>query len=79
MYQQELFQFCNKTLKCDHKCKGVAGEQGCLPCFKTAECIESVSDLASTDSESNSFHGEVEETELCSICYKCELGEKPCV
>ena len=33
------FQFCNKQLECGHNCKGVAGENECLPCLK-AECIQ---------------------------------------
>ena len=38
------FRFCGKTLDCGHDCKGVEGENDCLPCLKP-ECIQQAIDL----------------------------------
>ena len=133
---------CNESLKCGHKCKGVAGESRCLPCLNS-ECISKAlrkqnndSTSCSSDASEDSTRSDEEETnsaclaylkrvellasqsmlhvvsaeptqfelqdeemnetekdfafetpllesaaetELCGICFTCELGEEACV
>lgn len=57
--------FCRKVKNCKHQCTGVKGESKCLPCLEPG-CIPAKSRLP-------------EKTELCSICYTCELAEEPSV
>ena len=65
--EEPALAFCEKTHEsCGHACKGVTKEKRCLPCLKPA-CAE----------KSGHFEG-VNEEELCTICYTCELGEEPC-
>ena len=85
------FFLCGLTLPCGHECKGVAGESSCLPCLN-AECIEAaqaqVSDRSQESDDMNRSAPEnnaipllssAAESELCGICFTCELGEEACV
>jgi hypothetical protein len=63
---EAAFAFCSKTLECGHACKGVQNEKKCLPCLN-ADCAQAA----------GYFEG-VNEDELCTICYTCELGAEAC-
>ena len=57
--------FCRKVKECKHQCLGVKGESTCLPCLEPA-CIPANS-------------RDTPKTEMCCICYTCELSEEPSV
>ena len=57
--------FCREEMACGHRCEGVLDEEKCLPCLQP-ECIPEGSILP-------------ERSELCNICYTCELNEEPSV
>ena len=63
---KQMFQFCDKQLKCGHRCKGVCGEEKCLPCLDI-EC----------EHESHYQKG-IDEFQRCKICMKYELGADAC-
>ena len=58
-------KFCNKTHECGHRCGGVRGEEECLPCLQSC-CNEGTKNLP-------------DKSDLCEICYTCDLGEEPTV
>ena len=62
---EKPLEFCDKTHKCGHACKGVSRERRCLPCINE-ECAEKVGHFEGTN-----------ENELCTICYTQELGAEP--
>ena len=63
---------CEMALECGHECKGVAGESSCLACLNS-QCI------ANTPKHQAPLLASAAESELCGICYTCELGEEACV
>ena len=64
--EEPAIAFCDKTNKCGHTCKGVASERKCLPCLHV-DCAEAAGHFEN-----------VNEEELCTICYTSELGTEAC-
>ena len=64
--EQPAVAFCDKINKCGHACRGVANERHCLPCLH-ADCAEAAGHFEN-----------VNEDELCTICYTSELGAEAC-
>ena len=63
----------NHQHECGHRCYGVDGESSSLPCLHE-ECIE-----AAIEAGQPHVHQSVAHSELCAICYTCELSEEACV
>ena len=64
--EEPAIAFCDKINKCGHACRGVANERKCLPCLHV-DCSEAAGHFEN-----------VNEEELCTICYTSELGAEAC-
>mmetsp|Transcript_37914 Transcript_37914/g.59954 ORF Transcript_37914/g.59954 Transcript_37914/m.59954 type:complete len:1138 (-) Transcript_37914:205-3618(-) len=77
--QEKMANSCTKILPCSHICRGVRGEECCLPCVEP-ECSEfGVLVGASSSSSSSPLPMQTTGDDFCSLCWTEEIRSAPSV